>query len=67
MDMMAELDIYPDVYNANDWQTALSVVVLKQERNKMKGYSGIATGESRQEAMMANSYCKTQKMKRKYP
>ena len=41
LDLMKTVDFFPDVLHANDWQTALSVVVLKQERNKMKGYSGV--------------------------
>ncbi|MCQ2435895.1 MAG: glycogen synthase GlgA [Clostridia bacterium] len=30
LDLMAAVDFYPDVLHANDWQTALSVIVLKQ-------------------------------------
>lgn len=29
LDVMARLDIYPDVINANDWQTAASIIYLK--------------------------------------
>lgn len=29
LELMRELDFYPDVYHANDWQTALSVIKLK--------------------------------------
>ena len=41
LDMMAALDYYPDVLHENDWQTALSVVVLKQERKDWDGYKDI--------------------------
>ena len=41
LDMMAALDYYPDVLHANDWQTALSIVVLKQERKDWDGYKDI--------------------------
>ena len=43
VDMMAELDIYPDVYNANDWQTAASVVYLKRMYAQGYGYDHIKT------------------------
>lgn len=41
LDLMEAMDFYPDVLHANDWQTALSVVVLKQERGLLPGYSGV--------------------------
>ena len=29
LELMREIDFYPDIYHANDWQTALSVIKLK--------------------------------------
>lgn len=43
VDMMAELDLYPDVFNANDWQTAVSVVYLKRMYADRYGYDHIKT------------------------
>ena len=43
VDMMAELDIYPDVFNANDWQTAAAVVYLKRMYGDRYGYDNIKT------------------------
>ena len=43
IDMMAELDIYPDVFNANDWQTAAAVVYLKRMYADRYGYDHIKT------------------------
>ena len=41
LDLMAALDFYPDVYNANDWQTAMSVVYLEKEYKKIEAYRNI--------------------------
>ena len=41
LDMMSAVDFYPDVLHANDWQTALSVVSLKQERKDWEGYKNV--------------------------
>jgi len=43
VDMMAELDIYPDIFNANDWQTAAAVVYLKRMYADRYGYDHIKT------------------------
>ena len=43
IDMMAELDLYPDVFNANDWQTAAAVVYLKRMYASGYGYDHIKT------------------------
>ena len=43
IDMMAELDLYPDVFNANDWQTAAAVVYLKRMYANRYGYDHIKT------------------------
>lgn len=43
VDMMAELDLYPDVFNANDWQTAAAVVYLKRMYADGYGYDHIKT------------------------
>lgn len=39
--LMKAMDFYPDILHANDWQTALSVIVLKQELGLLPGYSGV--------------------------
>ena len=41
LDLMAAVDFYPDVYNANDWQTAMSVVYLEKEYKKIDAYRNI--------------------------
>lgn len=41
LDMMEAVDFFPDILHANDWQTALSVVVLRQERGLMPGYKDV--------------------------
>lgn len=41
LDLMDAMDFFPDVLHANDWQTALSVIALKQERGLMPGYSNV--------------------------
>lgn len=41
LDMMSAVDFYPDVYNANDWQTALSVVYLEKIYKKYPSYRNI--------------------------
>ena len=43
VDMMAELNYYPDVFNANDWQTAAAVVYLKRLYADKWGYDHIKT------------------------
>ena len=41
LDLMDVMDFFPDVLHANDWQTALSVIVLKEERSHMAGYKDV--------------------------
>lgn len=41
LDLMDAMDFFPDVLHANDWQTALSVIVLKQERGLLPGYKDV--------------------------
>ncbi len=41
IDLMGAMEFFPDVLHANDWQTALSVIVLKQERGLIPGYSSV--------------------------
>ena len=41
LDLMSAVDFYPDVYNANDWQTALSVVYLEKIYKKYPSYRNI--------------------------
>ncbi|MBQ9745837.1 MAG: glycogen synthase, partial [Clostridia bacterium] len=41
LDLMKAVNFFPDILHANDWQTALSVVVLKQERGIMRGYADV--------------------------
>ena len=41
LDLMAAVDFYPDVYNANDWQTAMSVVYLEKMYKKIDAYRNI--------------------------
>ena len=41
LDLMGVTGFYPDVLHANDWQTALSVIALKEERGGMEGYKDV--------------------------
>ena len=41
LDLMDVMDFFPDVLHANDWQTALSVIVLKEERAHLPGYKDV--------------------------
>ena len=41
LDLMKTVDFYPDVLHANDWQTALSVIALKEERGNEEGYKNV--------------------------
>ena len=41
LDLMTAVDFYPDVYNANDWQTAASVVYLEKIYKKRQAYENI--------------------------
>ena len=41
LDAMAQLNFYPDVLHANDWQTALAVVQLKTRRAATEGYRDV--------------------------
>ncbi len=41
LDLMSAVDFYPDVYNANDWQTAASVVYLERIYKKDARYLNI--------------------------
>ena len=41
LDLMGAVDFYPDVYNANDWQTAMSVVYLEKIYKKYAAYRHI--------------------------
>ncbi len=43
IEMLSRLDWYPDVINANDWQSALSVIYLKCKYAQRPEYSGIKT------------------------
>ena len=42
LDMLPHIDFIPDILHANDWQTALSVVYLKQ-RNRYPGMKAVYT------------------------
>ena len=41
LDLMGAVSFYPDVYNANDWQTAMSVVYLEKIYKKYGAYRNI--------------------------
>ncbi len=41
LDLMAAVEFYPDVYNANDWQTAASIVYLEKIYKKREAYENI--------------------------
>ena len=43
IDMMSELNYYPDILHANDWQTALAVVYLEKFYRSVPGYGAIKT------------------------
>ena len=43
MVMLKELNYYPNLLHAHDWQTALSIVYLKTLFNDLQGYSDIKT------------------------
>lgn len=42
LELMRAVDFFPDILHANDWQTALSVIKLKQYDREFPEYSGIA-------------------------
>ena len=41
--MMSQLDFFPDILHAHDWQAALAVVYLKRKFSFLPGYNGIKT------------------------
>lgn len=41
LELMREVDFFPDILHANDWQTALSVIKLKRSYAGISEYSGI--------------------------
>ena len=41
LDLMSAIEFYPDIFNANDWSTALSVVYLEKIYKKRKAYENI--------------------------
>ena len=41
LDLMDAVSFFPDVLHANDWQTALSVISLKEERGTWDGYRDV--------------------------
>lgn len=43
IDMLGVIGFYPDVINANDWQTALSIVYLERKYRQIQGYENIKT------------------------
>lgn len=43
VEMMAQLDYYPDILHAHDWQTALCVVYLKTQFKNIEKYKDIKT------------------------
>ena len=43
LDMMPEIDFYPDVLHLNDWQTALTAVYLSEVYKKNEPYADIKT------------------------
>ncbi len=43
IDMLGVIGYYPDVINANDWQSALSVVYLERKYRQIRGYENIRT------------------------
>ena len=43
IDMLGVLGYYPDVINANDWQSALAVIYLERKYRQIQGYENIRT------------------------
>ena len=43
IDMLGVIGYYPDVINANDWQSALSIVYLERKYRQIEGYENIRT------------------------
>ena len=43
IDMLGVIGWYPDVLNANDWQSALSIVYLERKYREIEGYENIRT------------------------
>ena len=43
IDMLGVLGYYPDVINANDWQSALAVIYLERKYRQIEGYENIRT------------------------
>ncbi len=43
IDMLGVIGFYPDVINANDWQSALSIVYLERKYRQIEGYENIRT------------------------
>ena len=43
LEMLKEIDFYPDILHAHDWQAALSVVYLNNGYRHLDGYSDIKT------------------------
>ena len=43
LDMMPLIDFYPDILNANDWQSAMSVIYLKRKYQNKNYYKDIKT------------------------
>ena len=41
LSLMGAVDFFPDVYSANDWQTALSVILLKRRLGTIDGYRDV--------------------------
>ena len=43
VELLPDLDFFPDVLHAHDWQAALAVIYLKRKYGYMEGYSSIRT------------------------
>lgn len=43
MMMLAQIDFYPDILHAHDWQAALTVIYAKRKYGLMPGYAGMKT------------------------
>ena len=43
VDLLPDLDFFPDVLHAHDWKAALAVIYLKRKYGYMEGYSNIRT------------------------
>lgn len=43
VELLPDLDFFPDVLHAHDWQAALAVIYLKRKYGYMEGYSNIRT------------------------